>query len=281
MNKLSDSEKLMYTVIGALANSDVPVIYKGALITKLILQENRFEDFTRETQDIDASWAGVNPPTMEQLATMLNRAISPLGLHAMAKREYGDLISAGFKIADSTGEIKLLIDIDMRPAVDSRAYQYGNAAFRGVTPDSVIADKISVASSDKIFRRSKDLTDLYALAHCVTVKTADIYRILERESRVIGTFDAFKNRHGDLRHAYEKLRRVDAKPEFDVIFSYLTQFLTPFIEAKTAALIWDNGKSNWSSGEPLSQREPQTLLEELAGAKRVSDATGQKIPRSF
>ena len=48
--------------MGAIADGNVPVIYKGAMITKLILQENDFDDFLRETQDIDASWAGANPP---------------------------------------------------------------------------------------------------------------------------------------------------------------------------------------------------------------------------
>jgi hypothetical protein len=110
----------------------------------------------------------------------------------------------------------------------------------------VIADKISVVSSDKIFRRAKDLIDLYALSHCVSVKTADIRAIWERENRAPGVFDAFRNRQGELRHSYEKLRRVDAKPDFDVIYDYLTRFLTPFIETKTAVLGWDNSKSSWS-----------------------------------
>ena len=56
MNRLTDSEKLMYDVMGAIANSNVPVIYKGAMVTKLILREHDFDDFVRETQDIDASW---------------------------------------------------------------------------------------------------------------------------------------------------------------------------------------------------------------------------------
>jgi len=76
MIKLTEQEKRMYDVMGAIANSDVPVIYKGALVTKLILQENQFDDFVRETRDIDASWVGENPPPMELLTEMLNRALT-------------------------------------------------------------------------------------------------------------------------------------------------------------------------------------------------------------
>ena len=280
MGRITDSEKLMFDVMGAIANGNVPVVYKGAMITKLILQEHHFDDFVRETQDVDASWAGVKPSTMEQLTEMLNRALSGIGLTAVVKREYDEKTSAGFKIVDSDNEAKLSIDIDMRASIDSRTYQYGNTTFRGVTPDSVIADKISVVSSDKVFRRAKDLIDIYALSHCVTVKTADIRTLWERENRVVGSFNAFLNRQGDLRHAYEKLRRVDAKPEFAEIYGYLTGFLTPFIEAKTAALAWDNISGGWTGGAQaiVSRSEPETLLGELSEAKRIVDETRRKEP---
>jgi hypothetical protein len=245
MNKLTNSEKLMYDVMGAIANSNVPVVYKGAMVTKLILREHDFDDFVRETQDIDASWAGADTPPMERLTAMLNNALSGLGLTAVVKREYGEKMSAGYKIVDSAGDVKLSIDIDMRAAVDSRTYQYGSVTFQGVTPDNVIADKTSVVASDKVFRRSKDLIDLYALAHCVTVRTADIRGIWERENRIVGTFNAFVNRQDELRHSYAKLRRVHAKPVFDMLYGYLSNFLIPFIKVKTAALVWDNKKSVW------------------------------------
>ena len=79
----------MYDVMGAIAKNNVPVVYKGALIIKLILQENQYYDFVRETQDIDASWVGKSTPPMEQLTAMLNGALVGLGLNAVAAREYG------------------------------------------------------------------------------------------------------------------------------------------------------------------------------------------------
>ena len=141
MTKLSAQEKRMYEVMGAIANSDVPVIYKGALITKLILQENQFDDFVRETRDIDASWAGANPPPMELLTDMLNRALAGLNLKAVAVREHGEKMSASYDIFDmSDDELSMTIDIDMRSAVDSRTYQFGNVTFQGVTPDNALSD---------------------------------------------------------------------------------------------------------------------------------------------
>ena len=232
--------------MGAIASSNVPVIYKGALVTKLILQENQFNDFVRETRDIDASWVGENPPPMELLTEMLNRALTDLKLKAVAVREHGEKMSASYDIIDvSSNEFSMSIDIDMRAAIDSRIYQFGNVTFQGVTPDNVLSDKINVISSDRVFRRAKDLIDVYALAHCVTVKNADIRGIWERESRVVGDFNAFTNRQDELRHSYEKLRRVDAKPEFNALYGYLESFLVPFIESSTTALVWNSGENAW------------------------------------
>jgi len=246
MIKLTDQEKRMYDVMGAIANSDVPVIYKGALVTKLILHENQFDDFVRETRDIDASWAGATPPPTELLTEMLNRALTGLNLQAVAVREHGENMSASYDIFDmSNNELSMTIDIDMRSAVDSRTYQFDNVTFQGVTPDNVLSDKISAASTDRVFRRAKDLIDIYALAHCVTVRIDSIHRIWELESREIGDFNAFKNRRDELQHSYEKLRRVSAKPEFDTLYDYLTSFLTPFIEIKAAKLVWDNAENSW------------------------------------
>ena len=236
----------MYEVMGAIANSNVPVIYKGAMITKLILSEHGFIDFTRETQDIDASWAGDSPPLMEHLTSMLNNALSGRGLTVVVKRDYSERMSAGYKIIDTDGDVKLSIDIDMRAAVDSRTYQFGNMTFQGVTPENVLADKISVIASDRVFRRAKDLIDVYALSHCISVKTTGIHGIWKRENRAVGTFDAFYNRQDELRHSYDKLRRIDTKPEFDKLYSCLLQFLKPFAEKDTVPKIWDSKNLTWN-----------------------------------
>ncbi len=96
-----------------------------------------------------------------------------------------------------------------------------------------------------MFRRAKDLIDLYALTHCVSVKTTDVLKIWKHENRIIGTFDAFTNRRGDLKHSYNKLRRITVKPEFDILYSYLRRFLTPFINTEAIELIWDTCRGEW------------------------------------
>ena len=39
---MTDRERIMYAVIGELSSSIIPLVFKGGLITKLILQENDY-----------------------------------------------------------------------------------------------------------------------------------------------------------------------------------------------------------------------------------------------
>jgi len=63
-------EHLMYQVISGISDIDAPIVFKGALITKLILKENSYAEMERPTNDIDANWIG-EPPTMDELTEVV------------------------------------------------------------------------------------------------------------------------------------------------------------------------------------------------------------------
>ena len=42
--------------------SDALIVFKGAMITKLVLAENGYTELDRQTRDIDATWLGISPP---------------------------------------------------------------------------------------------------------------------------------------------------------------------------------------------------------------------------
>jgi hypothetical protein len=67
------------------------------------------------------------------------------------------------------------MDIDIYPVFGSKVYHYGEIGIKGVLPAEILADKISVLSGRYIFRRAKDIFDVYALAHCVRATTSEIY----------------------------------------------------------------------------------------------------------
>ena len=121
--------------------------------------------------------------------------------------------------------------------------------------NEILADKISVLSSKMIFRRAKDIVDVYALAHCVEVHTEGIYDVYRKNpARVLGTFDELYKRRQDVEHAYEKLRGIEGKPDFINVYSYLSELVRPFAECDKVPKIWNSGNMLWESDMKYGSR---------------------------
>ena len=243
-----EHERLMYQIIGAISEKDAPIIFKGALITKLILAENGYTAFERPTLDIDANWVGMSP-TMEELVHIINRSLASFNgeFHAEGRREYGEKKSAGIAIVEAaTGSRIVSMDISIKPVIGSKLYFYGEMGIKGVLANEILADKITVLSKQIMFRRAKDLVDVYALAHCVKVHTADIFDMLmNNPAREVGTFDEFIHRRQDVEHAYDRLRGIENKPPFDQVYKYVRSFIQPFANRDVTPRVWNSERSSW------------------------------------
>ena len=253
---MTDQETTMYQIIGAICEANAPIVFKGALITKLILAEYDYTVLERKTRDIDANWIGT-PPPMGEIENIINHALKGLDgrFHAKAHREYGERISAGLYIIDNaTGENVVSMDIDVRPICGSTMYHYGEVAIKGVLVNEILSDKITVMSGMKLFRRLKDFVDVYALTHCVKVKTTDIYEVISNKRLELGNFTEFLTRRADVEHAYNKLQGVDGKPTFDEVYSYLTRFIHPFAQKDEKPRIWNSGKQDWDDVSRVIER---------------------------
>lgn len=224
-------EKIMYEVMKAIYDSGIPISFKGSMVLKAFLSEAGFSDDTRHTVDIDANWNSDDFPTTEQIAKSLQKAIdkSKLNLTVNAYRKYGENRSAGFELIEpKSQELLFTMDIDVnRPVVDTKIYEISGIHFRGVSPSQMIADKITVVSSEKIFRRIKDLVDLYYISRVFELDKSSIIKNMDRIGRKIGDFDAFLNKTDELRHSYEKFRFSGGvnKPSFDEVYESVKAFL--------------------------------------------------------
>jgi len=156
----------------------------------------------------------------------------------------------------------------MRPIHGSRLYHYGEIGIRGVFVTEILSDKISVLSTKMIFRRAKDLVDVYALTHCVRVITSDIFDLYKKNpERGIGAFYEFSHRRPDVKHAYEKLRGVENKPPFDQIYDYLSIFIQPFANRDMAPRIWNSSELTWDA----SFEKERSSTDERTKPKNKSD----------
>jgi len=246
---MTAEEELMYKLIGKFSDSNVPMVFKGALITKLILVENGYSEVTRATNDIDAHWTGTPLPTMNDFVDMVNQTLREIrdDLYAVAFRGYEQNRAAGIDIIDKNTERPYIsIDINITPVGKSRIYQHNGMSFWGVLPNEILADKIFVLSGHKLFRRSKDIVDTYTLSHCLQIQTAEIFDICNKKNNIMDSFSAFYTQKANIEHAYNKLIGIKNKPHFEEVYSHLTEFIRPFAEKDGINRIWDNVNKVWN-----------------------------------
>ncbi len=120
------------------------------------------------------------------------------------------------------------MDIDVNKiACKTKIYSIENISFCGVTPIQIITDKILVLSSDKIFRRIKDLVDLYYISKIFTLDKSEILKTLKNNDRELNDFDAFLNRKEELLHTYDKFRYRgnEDKIPFEEIYSKVKTYI--------------------------------------------------------
>lgn len=228
---ISAEEKIMYGVMKALYDSGIPISFKGSMVLKACLMEAGFSDDTRHTVDIDGNWYSDTAPSADQMVESLKKALdqNDISLDVKLYRMYGEGRSAGFELKDKlSGEVLFTMDLDVnRPEVPTKIYEVEGVRFRGVSPNQMMADKLSVISTDKVFRRIKDVVDMYYISQVFEFDAEEVLRLLESSGRKLDDFNGFKYRIDDLRHSYEKFRFTGdvTKPSFEEIYNKVRLFI--------------------------------------------------------
>lgn len=233
---ISAEERMMYKVMKALYDSGIPISFKGSMVLKACLMEAGYYEDTRHTVDIDGNWYSDKLPSAEQMVESIQSALDEnnILLNVGLYRMYGEKRSAGFELKDkTTNEIIFTMDIDVnRPTTSTKIYEVDGVRFRGVLPVQMIADKVSVISTDKVFRRIKDVIDMYYISQTFELDVNEVYTSLDKSGRVLGTFDGFLNRTEELKHSYDKFRfvgKVD-KPVFEEVYSSVKEYISEIIK---------------------------------------------------
>ena len=279
---MTEREKLMYEILGQISSANAPIIFKGGLITQLILSENGFTSFQRATVDIDANWVDA-PPSMDKLTDTIVNALGVLNdqFSIEPSREYGENKSAGLNILDKASGLKILsMDIDIKPLSNYRTYYFGEMKIKGVLANEILADKICTVSSDLVYKhRAKDLIDIYALAQCTNVNTTEIYETIKSKDKEIQSFNGLLSRKSDVQHAYSKLKRIENKPTFDKMYSYLCNFLKPFIQHDLTEKIWVPSQELWKQSKAL-EKAPFSRAKLKAAAQSIEQQSGSDHGKS-
>lgn len=101
--------------------------------------------------------------------------------------------------------------------------------FYGSSKEKIYMDKVSALASKKIFRRCKDLYDLYLLSMLDGYNLSDIVNVFNNSGRTLGDFEDFINSIEKLEYAYNQMRAITNKPEFNQVYGRVRDFCLPFI----------------------------------------------------
>lgn len=242
MMKINEQEKQLYEIISTLSGSNLPLVFKGALILKAAINDSQIN---RHTYDIDCDWIS-NPPTSQELERKLNEVISTT-IPSVSFKLTRDYIvgkrSAGFDIYKDN-ELISEMDMSISSSSPSSKYYFGEIEFVGYSIENIIADKTTVLSSNKIFRRTKDFLDIYSVLTVCQINKRNITNIIKSKERTVGDFDSFFNRKEDLKHSFELLKGVINKPDFDIAYNLVSKYVEGFLNPETN-LIWVPSKQEW------------------------------------
>jgi len=234
--KITKEENIMYELMKAIYDSGVPMNFKGSMVLKACLLDAGYTEDTRHTKDIDANWIGDVPPSSEQMVESLQNVVDKNGfdLDVRLYRRYGEGRSAGFELKNkNTRETLFTMDVDVnRPVLPTKIYEVGGLRFRGAALSQMVADKVSSVSTDKVFRRIKDVVDLYYISKVFDFNKDEIVQTLKNSGRTLGSFNGFLYRVHELKHAYEKFRFSGGvnKPAFEEVYSGAKTYIKDLLE---------------------------------------------------
>ena len=235
---ISEREKLMYEIMRAIYASGIPISFKGSMVLKACLLEAGYAEIVRHTADIDANWNTEFAPSDEQISQSIQKAIATIDsdLKVTVYRTHGERTSAGLNVTNATtGERLFSMDIDVnRPSTPTQLYEVVGMRFRGITPIQILADKLSVISSDQVFRRVKDIVDIYYLSQVFDFDKNTVLDALKTSGRTLGDFNVFLFKQDDLQHAYEKYRVEDDvfKPSFEEVYTTVKTYMKNVLPQK-------------------------------------------------
>lgn len=220
--KFNPNKDVLYEIIGYLSEAELPLIFKGANVTNTILKENG-SPYTRRTLDIDSTWYGSNPNT-ESIKTNLSEVLEKHDYTVEKIRDLeGKKISAGFKISKNGLPITK-IDVDIHKISGTYSYCYGNVTFKGVTPEEIVADKLCAISSPYLYRRLKDIMDVYSLTQATNIDISAIYEIIKNSDHNLDDFNEFKTNKSKIEINYSCMT-VENKPPFDEAYNCILNYI--------------------------------------------------------
>lgn len=230
---------------------------KGAVSLRETAKDYDYQDVMRITADLDMDWKTKSHADWEifvkEIEDTANKN-SELGLNykiikrrGFAKNKDSDTLT--FKVLQNDSEATFSIDVNL----NSKAISFDSKNIGDVSIDMypigyMIADKMKVIATEKVYRRTKDLIDLYIISNLADFHYNQIYnkvweKLVDEEFSTL----FFINRcdKDKLEHAYNKLERVNFKPHLNEVVERVASFTAPLYHYSKNANMWDKSLGMW------------------------------------
>ena len=259
MRIATDSEKfeLLLNTIKILKQDKATdcFVLKGGMVLVTLMYLNNRSSLSRRTEDIDIHCANKEAWLYfkKNIAQILNN--NTLGYRYTYIGSRLDKKGLPFDTSDSltlhletSQGVCFDFGIDMNVKPDSIVSAMFVPALNSKTysPLTMLSDKIVVVSSNKIYRRIKDVYDLYALSLMYSFRLSEIREMLHRKhGRVELKNMLVINNLEQLTHAWFKFTGIQNKPEFGIMFSRNKYFLEPIYAGIKEEYIWSVSSGRW------------------------------------
>lgn len=253
---------IMINQISKSVYSEYFVLKGGAVLMSRVLEKSRV-DLYRMTQDIDIHTD--NPYVWEHfLGNILNvlnsnnsgvvyKVIKIRSIDRVKKglAERDELLSCdSIQLSASTPwyseDIKVKIDMNVKPAVQI-GFEHSRLLNMNVFDSTtMLVDKLSAISSQKIFRRIKDVYDICVLAQIYDFSIDNVYKrlLLKTRKEYLDKSWLTQENIKELEHAYEAYKGIKNKPNFYNLYAYVKGFSLPIYERKHG-LVWMSSAQKW------------------------------------
>lgn len=227
-------------------------VVKGgaALICKMIESGN--ERLIRKTTDIDlhCNSKEVWSRFLKDASVILNSSRNGYTytvekVRSIEKGKLGLSDSIKIRVNTQVGECSIKIDMNLKsnriitveysPILNMNTYDRY----------TMLADKIVAISSKSIYRRIKDVYDIYALSIMGCYRSYDIIEHIDVKhgGKVLENMLTYEN-YEAISHAYKAFSGIVNKPGINEVLGIVSSFVSPIYESETQ-LEWNNQIGAW------------------------------------
>lgn len=228
-----DNMQLVFEVLSKLSQNP-NFIFKGGVLLYSELMKNKMKTI-RYTEDLDMNTSLGNEESLTDELTNSGLVIQEI-THLPKFNSFSVMLDNG-------------VDLDIKVAEthDVFCYEINGIDFKGMSHYEIMSDKLSVVSSRLIYRRVKDLLDVYLWINMFEYNGYKLSGTIENRNKELDNFSHLSVDNEKLIHAYSKLRDVENKPPLQEVVSKVTKFIEPvtiggsFKDKNN----WDKEKLEW------------------------------------